>query len=345
MLKFSNSENPFRNIKTVLSPQELLAAAFKRAMKVSVKGSGDSLTRTKRLETRRITVAKEFLEERLTQISQEFPDLDIIHPFYQEIIEISIGQDKLKKMLGSIQNSTKGLQKILRDQIRGINTAQRPQQAKFARQIAFTRFSSFINELGEDGRFERLISLRHLLRKLPAIANTLTVVIAGFPNAGKSTLLANLTCAKAEIGSYPFTTKNVQIGHYQLKHHLIQLVDTPGILDRPLSERKDMELKAIAAIKSLAQVVLFLFDASSSAYPENEQLNLYSEIKSMLPTVPHMFVINKIDLISKTDLNDLKKSLKRKYNIEAYSFSAKTLESVEELFEQIKQLTGSITKS
>ncbi|MFX1535772.1 MAG: NOG1 family protein [Promethearchaeota archaeon] len=339
MLKFSNVENPFRIIKSILLPQELLAAAFRRAMRISVKGSGKTLTRIKRLETRRISIAKEYLESRLSQISQEFPDLNMIHPFYQEIIEISLGVDNLKKILGSIQNSTKGLQKIRSDQIRNINASQNVQQVKIARKIAFDRFSSFINELGEDGRFERLIAIRGALRKLPGISDTLTVVIAGFPNVGKSTLLANLTNAKVEIGAYPFTTKNVQIGHYQFKNQLIQLVDTPGVLDRPFSERKDMELKAIAAIRSLAHIVLFLFDASPSAY--SEQMNLYFEIKSMFPALPRVLAVNKVDVIPKRDFETIKTDMKNKYNLEVHFISAKTLEGVEDLFEHINLIYSS----
>lgn len=55
------------------------------------------------------------------------------------------------------------------------------------------------------------------------------VVLMGFPNVGKSSLVAALTKAKPKIGEYPFTTTLPLSGMMPFKDILIQLVDTPPL--------------------------------------------------------------------------------------------------------------------
>ena len=55
------------------------------------------------------------------------------------------------------------------------------------------------------------------------------VIIAGPPNAGKSSVLASMTKAKPEIADYPFTTKIPQPGMFEYQDVHIQMVDTPAL--------------------------------------------------------------------------------------------------------------------
>lgn len=56
-------------------------------------------------------------------------------------------------------------------------------------------------------------------------------VLLGEPNAGKSSLLAALTHAHAEIGEYPFTTRAPQPGMMPFEDVQVQLVDTPAVAE------------------------------------------------------------------------------------------------------------------
>lgn len=55
------------------------------------------------------------------------------------------------------------------------------------------------------------------------------VVMVGYPNTGKSSLLSTLTRAKAKVAEYPFTTSVPLAGMMPYRDIYIQLVDTPPI--------------------------------------------------------------------------------------------------------------------
>ena len=114
---------------------------------------------------------------------------------------------------------------------------------------------------------------------------------------GKSTLVKAVSTAEPEIAYYPFTTREVIIGHLTVDNHSVQIVDTPGILDRPMSKRNAIEREAIAALKYLANVIIFLIDASEACgWSLDEQFNLYNEVRRMFPVNPLLAAFNKVEI-------------------------------------------------
>lgn len=154
------------------------------------------------------------------------------------------------------------------------------------------------------------------MRKLHAIdPNLPTIIIAGPPNAGKSTLVRKISTGKPKVAVYPFTTKDVHVGHIINEFQRIQVIDTPGILDRPMKERNKIELKAISAIKNLEGIIVFLFDTSSlSMLKPKEQINLYNEVKGLGKIV--VPVINKIDHVDEELYNLIKRELEKELHFE-----------------------------
>ena len=79
------------------------------------------------------------------------------------------------------------------------------------RKRTVARLASMVHQIDKDLRF--LNEVRNVLRKLPHVDDACTIVIAGYPNVGKSSFIRQVSSAAPEVASYPFTTKGVIVGH------------------------------------------------------------------------------------------------------------------------------------
>ena len=137
------------------------------------------------------------------------------------------------------------------------------------------------------------------MRKLPSVdPDEPVVVVAGSPNVGKSALIGALSSGEPEVAAYPFTTKQLHLGHFLHRRRSYQMVDTPGLLDRPMDERNLIEMQAIAALENIGDILVVLIDASeSSGSSLEEQLNLLDEIRSLVTERPILVVHSKSDIL------------------------------------------------
>lgn len=155
-----------------------------------------------------------------------------------------------------------------------------------------------------------LEQVRQHLSRLPSIDPTAkTILLCGFPNVGKSSFLNKITRADVEVQPYPFTTKSLYVGHTEYKYQNWQVIDTPGILDRPLEERNTIEMQSITALAHLRSVILYMVDFSEQCgYTIQKQLELYSSIKPLFAKKPVFIVNNKIDVTCFAKLPDEQRS-------------------------------------
>jgi nucleolar GTP-binding protein len=162
------------------------------------------------------------------------------------------------------------------------------------RKRAVARLASMVHQIDKDLLF--LNEVRNVLRKLPHVEEAYTIVIAGYPNVGKSSFIRRVSSADPQVAAYPFTTKGIIVGHRDMGRERIQFVDTPGILDRPAEERNQIERQALSAMMNVANIVLFILDPSEHCgYPMEVQLRLLEEVRGMV-SVPVIVVANKSDI-------------------------------------------------
>jgi len=284
-------------IPTIPTVEELLDKGFSRGKKAADMKRSEKIPKRikgKRIEEVRVTTACQVIEAKLKMIIDRTPEIEELPEFYQDYIDITVGVDDLKQALGGI-NWAYGIISQLEDEYRNRIRKSAPERANTLRKQAYGRISSVVKKISKDLDF--LDFAKNRLRNMPTVNfEATTVVIAGFPNVGKSTLLRQLTDAEPEVANYPFTTKGIQIGHIERHWQDIQIIDTPGLLDRPIGDMNDIELNAIVALEDLADTILFIFDTSETCgyYLEN-QYNLFCEIQNIFD-IPFIPLFNKIDL-------------------------------------------------
>jgi len=93
-----------------------------------------------------------------------------------------------------------------------------------------------------------------------------TVLLLGFPSAGKSTLLNSLTGSESEVGSYAFTTLSVIPGMLNYNQAKIQILDVPGIVQGAASG-KGRGREVLTVIQN-ADLVLIVVDVNTPQHYE-----------------------------------------------------------------------------
>lgn len=239
--------------------------------------------------------AGNIISDNLSNLVRKFPSFERLPPFYREMADIIVGVDAMRISLSRLAWASKQARQITKDCI-GKMKRSRVQDSTQLRKAAFGRFSSVMKSVEKDLVF--LNDARNMLRKMPTIDPTLpTVLIAGYPNVGKSSFITQVTGARPEVASYPFTTRGIYVGHFYRGDQKYQVVDTPGLLDRPLEERNEIERQTMAALNHLQGVVLYILDPSDHCgYPLRSQLRLAEDLKSSLK-LPIVVVANKADIL------------------------------------------------
>lgn len=301
-------------IPTVLTAEELIDKAFKRASKVQVEDSV-RIFRLRKTYASRVKTASAVIDATLSKYILGFPSLDQIPRFYYELIDVLVGIDRLKKSLGAIDWARKKVVEIADKIARKILHSRDLDYINSERKGAYGRISSIINQVSEDLKF--LNNAKNVLMKMPTVDPSLpTIVIAGYPNVGKSLLIKKVSTAEPKIAQYPFTTKGVLIGHFNVARKRYQVIDTPGLLDRDFSKRNKIERQAILALKHLADVIVFILDPSGHCgYEIERQERLLETIKENFSEIPLIVVENKCDLF-KSDTQRLKISAETGENLD-----------------------------
>jgi len=139
----------------------------------------------------------------------------------------------------------------------------------------------------------------------------------GLSNVGKSSFVALVSSAHPEIASYPFTTKGLAVGHFERNKIRYQVIDTPGLLDRPLEERNEIELQAISALKHVGKVMLYIIDPSETCgYTVEKQMHLLEEIRKEF-SLPLIVAANKTDITAMSGGVDMSMSTLTGEGVEA----------------------------
>jgi len=166
------------------------------------------------------------------------------------------------------------------------------------------------------------------------IKNGIPVAIVGEPNVGKSTLLNSLLNEeRAIVSDIAGTTRDTIEDELVINGMSFRFIDTAGI-----RETKDV-VESIGIKKTFekidqAQVVLYLFDSLKFKVQSSEYIIEIEKIKNQFPLKPLVVVINKVDLLSENEIQDIKKQLEA-LNVKLELISAKNNQGIEDLKNQL----------
>lgn|SRR6218665_1668741 len=219
------------------------------------------ITRIRKFYIKKIQFASDEFIEKLSEIVDSFPMLEDIHPFYSEMISILYDKDNFKIALGKVSATKSKIQTIYNSTFKMLKFADTMYRCKCLKRAGLGQMATTVSKLKDELLY--LENVRQHFARLPVIdPHSRTIIVAGFPNVGKSSFVSSVTNCKTEVQSYAFTTKSLYVGHFDFNNLRYQIIDTPGILDRPLEARSKAEMLSITALAHLTSSLLYFIDIS-----------------------------------------------------------------------------------
>ncbi len=203
-----------------------------------------------------------------------------------------------------------------------------------------THFTSATNQAPRIAENGEVGEENSVILELRLIAD---VGIIGYPNVGKSSLLAASSAAKPKIASYPFTTREPILGLVEVEQQSFVLAEIPGLIeDAHLGKGLGHDfLRHITRTKML----IHLIDGSSASPVEdmirvNTELSLYD---SALAEKPQLVAVNKIDLPQvQVRLAELEDAFSAG-GTSSFFISAITGEGVSQLMAEVMKMVSQVT--
>lgn len=226
-----------------------------------------------------------------------------LHPFEQVVAELTVEnrQQKdgvaLESVLSELHEARKMVLEASKDWIAKIKMAETARGAGTAMKEGTESILQLFQDVC-DPPLSKLLQLQKALRNAPIVQlDTPTMVLVGYPNVGKSSIVRKITTAAPEINNYPFTTRGLTIGHYDMENGpypvRCQIMDSPGVLNR--TERNKMEQLTVAAMQHLPTAVCFVVDLTNTETVK-DQLEIRRQMRERFPKRPWMDVAAKADL-------------------------------------------------
>ncbi|CAI0399431.1 unnamed protein product [Linum tenue] len=288
----------FKKITVVPSGNHLIDIVLSRTQRQTptVIHKGNAISRVRQFYMRKVKFTETNFTDKLSKTIEDFPRVEDIHPFYDDLLHVLYNKDHYKLALGQLNTARNLIKRIREDYVKLLKYGDSLYRCKSLKLAALGRMCTVTKRIGPSLAY--LEHVRQHMARLPSInTGAPTILICGCPNVGKSSFLNKITRADVEVQPYAFTTKSLFVGHTDYKYLRYQVIDTPGLLDRPLEDRNIIEMCSVTALVNLHAAILFFLDLSGSCgYNISQQAALFHSIKMMFRNNPVLIVCNKTDL-------------------------------------------------
>lgn len=280
-------------IPPVLTSKEIIEKSFRNTNKIQDIYKPDFIDKVKIVSVQKIQIMEATSRRVINRIYKGFPKLEDLDNFEKDMLYILVNAREYERALNNLKWSAQKISEFATSSIRGIKKARDEKVVGRFRTSFYGRFSSVVENLDES--LSILRDAREQLRKIPFIdKQEKVIIIAGFPNVGKSMLISRLTKLRPEVAEYPFTTKDINVGILIYNNMRYQVMDVPGLLNR--SRLNPIEKKALAAIENVGDLIIYLFDPTEQCgFSLKEQEGLYEVLKTQEKKI--IPVDNKADIM------------------------------------------------
>nr|PZN46404.1 MAG: GTPase ObgE [Actinomycetota bacterium] len=172
---------------------------------------------------------------------------------------------------------------------------------------------------------------RDLILELKTVAD---VALVGYPNAGKSSLIAAISAARPKIADYPFTTLVPNLGVVTAGDVAYTVADVPGLIPGA-SQGKGLGHEFLRHVERCSTLVHVLDCATME--PGRDPVSDYEVIEAELAAYgalddrPRLVVLNKVDVPEARELAELVRPMLEERGLRVFEVSAATREGLREL--------------
>ncbi|MDD3244958.1 MAG: 50S ribosome-binding GTPase [Candidatus ainarchaeum sp.] len=248
------------------------------------------------------------ITEKYTKILNELPDNEKMNDYYRFMSKNIVPESTLERYKNHYRSTIHIINKLC-EKYKKVVFRYTDKKSKLAKQIIikkefFGRIASVIKKL--DKTNEELLNLAKEYKRIAKPNfNLYTICLVGIPNAGKTTVLTKITDANPEINSYAFTTKALNIGYFSKREKMVQVIDTPGLIHLEFKDMNKIEKQAIVAVKTLADLVVFIYNNNLDLKEQEDMLNSLKENNPNKEFVVLASFSGKMDLEKNITISDL----------------------------------------
>jgi len=166
-------------------------------------------------------------------------------------------------------------------------------------------------------------------------AHSLTIALAGNPNAGKTTLFNALTGLKQKVANYPGVTVERKTGRWQLNGNAADLIDLPGLYSLDATSLDEQIARSVITGEQKGvkrpDVVVAVVDAT------NLERNLYVVTQLFDFKIPVVVALTMIDVFEKLDHQINVEKLAHMLKTPVVAINAKTGRGIKELAQEVRK--------
>jgi len=166
--------------------------------------------------------------------------------------------------------------------------------------------------------------------------------LIGYPNAGKSTLIARVSAAKPKIADYPFTTLSPNLGVVTVGERELVLADIPGLIEGAASG-KGLGHEFLRHTERARALVVLLDPSELQDDAPNRQLEVL--LKELELHNPELAAVPRIIALSKSDVLDPSTGESFDLDDDVIEFSGLTGEGIDDLMYRIADVVATVELS